>query len=335
MKIKFCDNCLKEVNCEYKELMVTEFLCGKEVKYLKKYYTCSECGTDFFDDLFDYNVNAANAQLRKMNDIITIEEIKEILEKYDIGKKPLSNILGLGEITITRYLNGQNPTKENSNLLKEILINPNLYELYLITNKDKITELAYKKSLGRTKQLELTSIHSKLYNVALYIINKLEDITPLSLQKILYFSFGFSKKILNENLFDDTPEAWVYVPVYREIYDCFCYYKYNNINYSEILKDYDFRLTDEEKKYLDKMILMFGCYSGKILIEMSHRTDPWIKAREGLNKSESSGRVIDRQDINKFFDSVCDTYSIFSVDDIKKYSTYIFNKIQEENYSKL
>ena len=305
------------------------------MKYLKKYYTCLECGSDFYDDLIDYNIETANTQLRKVNNIITVDEIKEILEKYDIGKKPISVILGLGEITITRYLNGQNPTKENSDFLKEILVNPNLYELYLITNKDKITELAYKKSLGKTKQLELTSTHSKLYNVALYIIDKLEDITPLSLQKILYFCEGFSKRILNKELFDDTPEAWVYGPVYREIYESFSYYKYNNINYSEILKDYDFRLDAKEKEYLDKMTLIFGCYSGKILREMSHTTTPWIDARKGLTDNVSSNRIIDRKAINKFFDGICDTYSISSVDDIKKYSTYIFNRVQEEDYNKL
>ena len=72
MNKKFCDKCLKEVNCEYKEVVVTEILSGKQVKYLKKYYTCLECGNDFYDDLIDYNIEAANTQLRKINNIITI-----------------------------------------------------------------------------------------------------------------------------------------------------------------------------------------------------------------------------------------------------------------------
>ena len=123
--------------------------------------------------------------------------------------------------------------------------------------------------------------------------------------------------------------------MYREIYESFSYYKYNNIDYSEILKDYDFRLDDKEKEYLDKIVLIFGCYSGKILREMSHTTTPWIDARKGLTDNVSSNRIIDRKAISEFFDDVCDTYSISSVDDIKKYSTYIFDKVQEENYNKL
>lgn len=329
MKKKFCDNCLKEVSYKYKEEIVCEVIENQSITYLKKYYICDNCNQKFYDDLLDYNVSIANNELRKVNSLITMDEIKQILEKYNIGKKPLSNILGLGEITITRYLDGQNPSKENSDFLKEILVNPNLYELYLITNKDKITDVAFKKSLGKTKQLELTTDHSKLYNVSLYIIKKLEETTPLALQKILYFVEGFSSNILKEDLFNDSPEAWIHGPVYREIYDCFSYYKYNNINYSEILKDYEFNLTSEETEYLDKMILMFGCYSGKILREMTHLTAPWLKARCGLESNESSERIIDKNLMFEYFNEVCQNYDINIVDDIKKYSVYIFERAQK------
>ena len=36
---------------------------------------------------------------------------KDILRKYKIGKKPLSKLLGWGEVTITRYINGDIPSK--------------------------------------------------------------------------------------------------------------------------------------------------------------------------------------------------------------------------------
>ena len=53
-------------------------------------------------------------------EIITIKEILEILEKYNIGKKPLSLVLGWGEITIIRYLEGQIPDQFHSELLLKI-----------------------------------------------------------------------------------------------------------------------------------------------------------------------------------------------------------------------
>ena len=50
--------------------------------------------------------------------IIKNTEIKLIIEKYNIGKRPLSIILGLGEVTITRYLNDDSkPNSQISELL--------------------------------------------------------------------------------------------------------------------------------------------------------------------------------------------------------------------------
>ena len=321
---KFCDKCLKDVEVVYKEENTKEFIDDVEIEYLEKYYVCKECNHEFYDDLHDYNIDAANYEYRKAIGMITIPEIEEIIEKYNIGKKPLSLILGLGEITITRYLDGQNPTKENSELLKNIKDNPCLYELYLLGNKDKITEVAFKKSLGKTKQLQMNEEHSKLYDSALYIVKKLEDTTPLALQKILYFAQCFSNKFMNKILFVMPAEAWIHGPVYRDIYDCFSYYKNNAINYSELLSEHEFSLDTEEKEYLDSIIKYFGCYSARVLREMTHLTKPWQMARKGLNKDESSNRIIELKDVDYYVDEVSKKYNINKIDDLKQYSTDLF-----------
>lgn len=323
---KFCDKCLKDVDVIYKEENTREFIDDVEIEYLEKYYVCKKCNHEFYDDLHDYNIDAANYEYRKAKGMITIPEIEEIIEKYNIGKKPLSLILGLGEITITRYLDGQNPTKENSELLKNIKDNPCLYELYLLGNKDKITEVAFKKSLGKTKQLQMNKEHSKLYDSALYIVKKLEDTTPLALQKILYFAQCFSNKFMNKTLFVMPAEAWIHGPVYRDIYDCFSYYKNNAINYSELLSEHEFSLDTEEKEYLDSIIKYFGCYSARVLREMTHLTKPWQMARKGLNKDEASNRIIELKDVDFYVDEISKEYNINKIDDLKQYSTDLFEK---------
>ena len=323
---KFCGNCLKEVNCTYHEKEVEIEIENNKIKYLKKYYVCNECKKEFLDDLYDYDVEVVNNELRKINDIITTEEIEEITTKYNIGKKPLSLILGIGEVNIIRYLNGANPTKEISDLLKGILENPFLYEMFLISNKDNITEIAYKKSLSKTKQLEMVNSHSKIYNASLYMISKLEEMDPLSLQKILYYAFGFSKIFLKEELFSDLPEAWVYGPVYKEIYDCFCYYKGDKIQYNELLKNREFDLNKNEKAYLDKIMECFGCYSGVILKEMTHMTKPWQQARVGLDKKDYSNRIIERKEIENYFQSIYEEYAMEDIKDISRYSNEMFKR---------
>lgn len=328
-KMIYCEICNDIEKCNYKEKYDEIKIKYYNVKYLKKWYECSNCGNIITDEFDNENVKNANTALRKMTDLITISEIEEILKKYNIGKKPLSLVLGLGEITITRYLDGLNPSKNNSDLLKAILNNPEIYEMYLLVNQKNISEVAYKKSMAATKQLILSTKKAKIYSVSLYILKKLNDITPLMLQKILYFVNGFSYHFLSSPLFEDVAMAWTHGPVYEDIYNCFLHYKSNNISYEEILKDYDFALSLDEIEYLNKTINYFGCYGGKTLENMSHLTSPWINARKGLENDEKSRREIPNDDIKNYFESVCKNYKIKTEKDILNYSKALFDKVMD------
>ena len=39
---------------------------------------------------------------------------------------------------------------------------------------------------------------------------------------------------------------------------------------------------------------------------MTHLTDPWIVAREGLENDDISNRIIDLESINSFINNICD-----------------------------
>lgn len=323
---KFCDVCFCEVNCKYHEENITEFVDGIEIEYLEKFYICNECNSKFYDDLGDYNIHEANKKLREHTNLITSKEIEEILNKYDIGKKPLSLLLGFGEIQIIRYLKSGNPSKEHSDILRSIKDNPFIFEGYIYANKDRVSNIAFKKALGKAKQLELTNEHSKIYQISTYLLKKYEDTTDLALQKILYFLNGFSEKFLGEYLFLEKAEAWKHGPVYRELYDAFSYYERANIDYSELITNHEFNLTPKEVEYIDKILPFFACYSGSVLRNMSHLTDPWIKARVGLEDDEYSNHVIDKRDIKEYFDRICEEYNINSIEDVYNYSQDLLNK---------
>ena len=333
MKKQFCTHCMDDRECDYKERNKKLKIDKIEIEYLEKYYVCKTCGEELYGDLLDYNIREGNKKLREQTGLIQVSEIQAIIDKYSIGKKPLSLVLGLGEITITRYLDGQNPTKDNSELLKNILNNPLLYEMYLEVNKDMISKVAYKKSLGKTKQIELKEDKSKIYNTALYFVSNEKEIDALELQKTLYFSNLFSKIFLKKNITKEYSEAWVHGPVYKDIYDSFSYYGYNNIDYNELVKDKDIDLTQEEKDYLDGIIKAFGYYNGRILREMTHLTDPWIKARKGLKEDEPSHRIIEQKDMDEYAEKIVKEYNIKTLDDLCKYSSDLFEqaKIRLEN----
>ena len=138
--------------------------------------------------MIDKNIQEVDKQYREYEDIVSIEDIKKLMKIYNLGKAPLSLALGFGEITITRYLLGQIPSKEYSDIIRKALSSPTYMKKKLNENKDKIAPTVFKKSMEIINKLEdLFSISGEMVSVISYIFKKLEEVTPLMLQKLLYF----------------------------------------------------------------------------------------------------------------------------------------------------
>lgn len=72
---------------------------------------------------------------------------------YNIRKAPLSIVLGFGEITITRYLSGQMPSKEYSNIIKNALSSLDYMIKLINENARKMGETAYKKAIKAAEEI--------------------------------------------------------------------------------------------------------------------------------------------------------------------------------------
>lgn len=128
MNKSYCQVCDKVQNYQILRKNITYKKDNIEFTYIEEYALCTECGEELFiDEINQRNQLAFKEAYRKATDAITIDQINEILKKYRITKRNLSKILELGEITITRYLDGYIPTQKNSNYLKTIYNKP-LYE---------------------------------------------------------------------------------------------------------------------------------------------------------------------------------------------------------------
>lgn len=139
----FCENCHDMVEYTVKEIKKQKNVKGKDIEYIGKAAYCNECGSEIFvSEIRDNNLNMLDKAYREEEGLISIDEIKMILEKYDIGKRPLSLLLGWGEGTVTRYLDGDTPTKQYSDTLKKILKDSGYLMELLEKNKDEITNLA-------------------------------------------------------------------------------------------------------------------------------------------------------------------------------------------------
>lgn len=181
--------------------------------------------------IIDLNVHEIDEQYRKLKGLVSIEDIHTLMELYNIGKAPLSIVLGFGEITITRYLLGQVPSKEYSNIIRNALSSPVYMEQKLLENKDRVALAAFKKSMNRVSELKnMFIISNKMIGVISYIFEKLDEVTPLMLQKLLYYIQGLSFVLNGREMFEENCEAWVHGPVYKDVYNIFKQFGFNVID---------------------------------------------------------------------------------------------------------
>lgn len=124
------------------------------------------------------------------------------------------------------------------------------------------------------------------------------DVTPLKLQKLLYYCQGYALALTGKPLFSDPIEAWKYGPVVESVYQT--YKKYGScpipLDQVESVKDFDnvaasiARVVVEEK----------GRLSGIALAKATHDEAPWKDAYQGVYTNES----ISHEAMKNFFSRV-------------------------------
>ncbi len=326
---EYCPVCGKEVRIEIKKKLI--HFEEKDVKfdYYEKVAVCTECEEELYSDsLQNENQKAFDNAFMKATNSITKVEILEILKKYSISKRNLPIVLELGELTITRYLDGEYiPTKKISDLLKAVSNDASLYKEYLDRNKDKLTHNVFVKTNNKVESiLKLGKTDEKLEAAAEYVIREAE-VSNLVLNKILYYFDVYCRIFFDKKIFDSQVGAWDHGPVYGRIY-----YEYKNFGREPIiLEDLDTLdininniFSKEEKELLNKVTNCFGAYSGKVLSYFTHHDGPWKENRDNNND------FIDSIDLDEYAKIIKEKYQMKKFDDIEKYCDDMFARYKKD-----
>lgn len=319
----FCIECRKDTEYVLQKKNIDKTIKDKEYQFAITVAVCRDCGSEMsIPGLMDKNVQEVDEQYRLIEGIISVDDIEKLSKLYKLGKAPLSLALGFGEVTITRYMTGQIPSKEYSDIMRLALTSPEYMKKLLNDNRDKIADAAYNKAILAADSLEnLFSVSDKLLRVISYVFESLEEVTPLMLQKLLYFIQGIHYALFGKPMFIEDCEAWIHGPVYPEVYDLFKDFKYNPIDDVRfaILNGTVDELTEDERKVIDLVVNTFGLYSGKVLERITHNEDPWKNARKGYADNVPSKEPLSKESIKAYYDSVNKKYNINSEDGLMKY----------------
>lgn len=124
----------------------------------------------------------------------------------------------------------------------------------------------------------LHSVSDKMLMCIVYIFEQMEEVTPLTLQKLLYFVQEIYMVQYGKPLYSEECGAWQHGPVYNTVYELFRDFKYNR----------------------------FAFFSEK----------PWSDARKGYDKAEFSNEIIEKFAIKEYFERVSEEYALDTISGI-------------------
>lgn len=316
-----CWNCRKKSEYTIKNRESVRTINRNDYTYNEQYAVCNICGEEVMvPGLSDANERNIDNLYRRNNGLITIDNIYTILKRYNIEKRPLSNLLGLGELTITRYLDGQLPSRRYSDLLLKISDDDNAMKEILNKNKCNITEKAYSKSMRAISDREdLLKNNTKIELISLYVIKSSYEVTNLSLQKLLYYIKAFGFIMLKKDVLNESCEAWVYGPVFPTVYEKYKKFGCEIISNEDLNMNFENLLSDEERSMIDYVLKCFGIYNGSILREFTHKERPWKNARHGLHETERCRNIIHDEDIRNYFYMMDVKYGLHEKNGVEQY----------------
>ena len=302
---------------------IRERIRDKDYSFVITTYVCGCCHHEMsVPGVFDLNSREIDDQYRRAESIVSIEDIRDLMTIFNIGKTPLSLALGFGEITVTRYLEGQVPSKEYSDVIRRALSCPSFMKEMLLKNREKIAEPAFRKAMKAAEDLEKAFLISdKMQGAIAYIFHALDEASPLALQKLLYYIQGVYSALTGKLMFSETCEAWRHGPVYRNACNLLRDFRYSPADDARfaVLSCKKDLLSADERHAADLVLGTFGRYGGKVLELIACKEDPWVKAREGYGPDESSGAEISNESIKEYFASVNRKYNLSSEEGLNDY----------------
>jgi uncharacterized phage-associated protein len=124
-------------------------------------------------------------------------------------------------------------------------------------------------------------------SIANYFIDRAKDsgekLSPMKVQKLVYYAMGWFAGYTGKPLVDDAVEAWQYGPVFPDLYHAFK--KFGSGAITEKATELDINFEDIEipapddpnvRKFLDNIWASYGKYTAVKLSEMTHAAgSPW------------------------------------------------------------
>jgi len=192
-----CPICEKENDLEFIDRVEDIAVRGENIPVRVEYFKCLECGSEFEDPQSAYDpLEVAYHEYRIRHGMVQPQEIKQFRERFGLTQLELSNLLGLGGATLSRYENGALQDEAHNTMLGLAMQPENLLELI----EEKTSILSDEKRERIINLLkDITEEHDKSFlsifesRFGYYPANILSGYQPLNIAKLLNAMIFFCK----------------------------------------------------------------------------------------------------------------------------------------------
>jgi uncharacterized phage-associated protein len=139
-----------------------------------------------------------------------------------------------------------------------------------------------------------------VFDVAAYILECLENVTAMKLQKLVYYSQAWSLVWDDAPIFSESIKAWANGPVCPELYEL----HRGQFLVSCLAKGESNNLNSDAKETINKILNFYGDKDSQWLSDLTHHEDPWIDARKGLLPGERGSEEITHASMAEYYGSL-------------------------------
>jgi uncharacterized phage-associated protein len=159
-----------------------------------------------------------------------------------------------------------------------------------------------------------------------------KPLTPLEVQKMLYFLEGLHLALVDAPLFDENFEAWQFGPALPSVWRRFKSFGPNTISPNVVDTKAKESLSDPVLRLIEFVYTLYSKFDPPSLVGLTHLPGtPWddVRRAHGLGKTDNSNEVIDTDKISSWFkakweDSIkssSDEINYYPVDRYKEWAT--------------
>lgn len=138
---------------------------------------------------------------------------------------------------------------------------------------------------------------ASVHDVAAYILEQRGPMSTMKLQKLCYYSQGWSLAWDDVPLFPEAIEAWANGPV---VYELFRQHR-GSFQVSSWPQGDSDNLSEDEVETIDVVLDAYGHLTGQQLSDKTHSERPWLEARGSSAPGARSNATVELETMQDFF----------------------------------